>query len=105
MKKNLLCGLMLVSTSVFAGNAPVPALRAGPSPVAASSQTLTNVLQSGGASQLGGNVASVSGFTVLPGAYRAAIANGAIPAGDGTVQVTINGATLTVDAKDAVVPR
>ncbi|MES2720044.1 MAG: hypothetical protein V4688_06090 [Pseudomonadota bacterium] len=107
MKNNLLCVLVLVSASAVAGNAPVPAMRGGPSAVAATSQTLTNALQPGGASQggAGAPAANVSGFPILPGAYKAAIANGATPTADGTVQVTINGATLTVDAKDAVVPR
>ena len=103
MSKHVLWALAFVSAVVTAGNAPVVALRAGPSPIAAPSQAQTGAVQAGG-SDAGAPQIPVS-FTKLLGAYDAAIANGAIPDANGNVEITISGVNLTIDRKDAVVPR
>lgn len=103
MSKHILWALAFVSVAVTAGNAPVVAMRAGPSPIAAPSQAQTGAVQVG-ASNAGTPQTPVS-LTKLPGAYDAAIANGASPDGNGNVEITINGVDLTIDRKDAVVPR
>lgn len=109
MSKHFLWVLALVPVAASAGNAPVVAFRAGPSAVAAPSQAQTGAIQTG-AIQTGGSDAGQAtqvsvNFSRLPGAYDAAIANGAVPNANGNVEVTISGASLTIDRKDAVVPR
>lgn len=107
MSKHFLWVLALVPIAASAGNAPVVAFRAGPSAVAAPSQAQTGAIQTGGSDAGQATQAtqvSVS-FSRLPGAYDAAIANGAVPNANGNVEVTISDVSLTIDRKDAVVPR
>ena len=47
MSKHILWALAFVSVAVTAGNAPVVAMRAGPSPIAAPSQAQTGAVQVG----------------------------------------------------------
>lgn len=110
----LLCVATLLSIApvcAWAGSTASAAIRPGPSAVAPSvSQTAASGTAVGGSiSQIGsGSPLSPSQggtFASLPGAYKAALANGATPANDGTVQVTLNGVTLTVDREDTVVSR
>lgn len=102
MIKHVLCVLCLTPAVLLAGNAPVIALKAGPSPIAAPSQAQTAAVK-GDASIVAPQI-PIS-FTELPGAYDAAIANGATPNSNGHVEISINGVEMTIDQKDAVVPR
>lgn len=89
--------------SVFAGNAPAPSVRPGPAAVAAPiSQVNAGLNQQAAPATV---QPTLKGFSKLPGAYPAAIANGAQPAPDGTVEITINGVTLKIDSEDNVVSR
>jgi len=88
--------------SVFAGNAPAPSVRPGPAAVAAPISQVNASLNQ--AAPVGAQPI-LRGFSKLPGAYAAAIANGAIPAQDGTVEITISGVTLKIDSEDNVVSR
>lgn len=101
-----------IPASALAGNTAAASVRAGPAAVAPPVAQVQAA--SPGASGASGGAASsnaaspaavpsLTGFSTLPGAYQAAIANGAVPASDGTVQVTISGSTLTVDSADRVV--
>lgn len=110
----LLCVATLLSLSplsALAGSTAAAAIRPGPSAVAPSvSQTAASGAGLAGApSQAAPGLPQAPGqgatFASLPGAYKAALANGATPADDGTVQVTLNGVTLTVDREDNVVSR
>jgi len=87
---------------VFAGNAPAPSVRPGPAAVAAPVSQVNASLNQ--AAPVGAQPI-LRGFSKLPGAYSAAIANGATPGPDGTVEITISGVTLKIDSEDNVVSR
>lgn len=100
--------VVLMPVTAFAGNTAAPSIRPGTTSVAPPTsqvQAAFSSLPSAGAAQgASTTVLGLGGVAVLPGAYQAALGNGATPASDGTVEVTISGVTLKVDAADKVMP-
>lgn len=103
--------LMSLPLAALAGNTAAPSVRAGPSSVAppTSQVAAANAPSTGGTSGASAPAPGVAPLGMsgsnLPGAYQAAIANGAVPAADGTVQVSLNGVPLTIDRENNIVPR